>query len=167
MPLDLHLIAVGKTRDAWLREGMAVYEKRLPRYARYRKTELTPGIRSGSRGGGSRAGKADPQAIKRKEGERILDAAGDAYLVLFDVGGKALDSPGFAEWLAARERANDRQLAFAIGGAWGFSEAVYARARARLTLSPMTFNHQIVRLVAVEQLYRAFSIQNGEPYHNA
>lgn len=158
MPLELHLIAVGKTRDAWLREGMAEYEKRLPRYARYRKTELAAGAKGGAR--------QHPEAIKRQEGERILHAAGDAHLVLFDVEGQALDSPGLAEWLAARERANHRHLAFAIGGAYGFSAAVYAEAKARLTLSKLTFNHQIVRLVAVEQLYRAFSIQNGEPYHN-
>lgn len=164
MPLDLHLIAVGKTRDGWLREGMAEYEKRLPRYAAYRKTELAPG--TGGKTGAKGGSKANPEVIKRLEGDRILEAAGDAFLVLFDVEGKALDSPGFADWLAARERANQRQLAFAVGGAWGFSEAVYARARALLTLSRMTFNHQIVRLVAVEQLYRAFSIQHGEPYHN-
>jgi 23S rRNA (pseudouridine1915-N3)-methyltransferase len=154
MPLDLHLIVIGKTRDAWLREGLDAYEKRLPRYARYRRTEL-PAVTKG-----------DPAAVMQREGEALLKAAGEARLVLFDVAGKALDSPGLAAFLEARERANHRQLAFAVGGAWGFSEAVYAAAAHRLSLSPLTLNHQIVRLVAVEQLYRAFSILAGEPYHH-
>jgi 23S rRNA (pseudouridine1915-N3)-methyltransferase len=158
MPLDIQFLVLGKTRERWLEEGLNEYEKRLHRYCRYRRTELAAAKEDRHR---------NAAALMEREGTALLGAAAQAHLILLDVGGRAMDSPGLAQFLQRMEEANRRKLCFAVGGAWGFSPAVYAAAGERLSLSPMTLNHQMVRLLFVEQLYRAFTILGGEPYHHS
>ena len=108
------------------------------------------------------------EQIKTTEGELILSrlAPGD-HVVLLDENGRLPDgSVAFSEWLQGIMNRGTRKLVFVVGGAYGFSAAVYARANEKISLSRMTFSHQMVRLIFVEQLYRAFTILNGEPYHH-
>ncbi len=104
---------------------------------------------------------------KDKEGEALLRCfqPGDA-VVLLDEGGREMRSTEFAAYLEQKQAAGARRLVFVVGGPYGFSDAVYAAARERMSLSRMTFSHQMVRLLFVEQLYRALTIQRGEPYHH-
>jgi len=157
MPLDLHFLVVGKTRERWLEEGLNEYEKRLQRYCRFRRTELAAAREDRNR---------TAAELMEREGTALLAAAAQEHLILLDVAGRALDSPGLANFLQRLEGANRRKVCFAVGGAWGFSPGVYAAAADRISLSPMTLNHQMVRLLFTEQLYRAFTILGGEPYHH-
>jgi len=104
---------------------------------------------------------------KKQEGELIFDhlQAGD-FLILLDENGKQNSSRQFAAMLEKQMIAATRRLVFVVGGPYGFSDEVYARSNTKLSLSPMTFSHQMVRLIFMEQLYRAFSIIRGEPYHH-
>jgi 23S rRNA (pseudouridine1915-N3)-methyltransferase len=158
MALDIQFLVVGKTRERWLLEGLGEYEKRLSRYCRYRRTELQASAREKAR--------PETDAVQR-EGQRLLQAASADHLILLDAAGRSLDSPGLADYLQRLEAANRRKLTFAAGGAWGFSAEVYGAAAEQISLSPLTLNHQMVRLLFVEQLYRAFSLLAGEPYHHA
>lgn len=157
MPLDCQLLLIGKTKERWLLEGLAEYEKRLSRYCRYRRTELGAQKEDRSRGA---------EELKNREGQALLAASAQDYLILLDVKGRTMDSPGLANYLNTLEESNRRKLTFAVGGAWGFSPAVYQAAADRISLSELTLNHQMVRLLFTEQLYRAFTILNGEPYHH-
>lgn len=108
------------------------------------------------------------EVLKQKEGELILSkVSSNEHLVLLDECGKELTSSGFAEWLNQKQIYTTSSLVFVIGGAYGFSQGVYARANEKLSLSKMTFSHQIIRAIFAEQLYRAFTIIKGEPYHHA
>jgi 23S rRNA (pseudouridine1915-N3)-methyltransferase len=109
---------------------------------------------------------ADQQ--KEREGKAILDqvSTGDE-LVLLDVDGTELSSPGLAGWIQKRMLAGTKQVVFVVGGPYGFSEDVYKRADSKISLSRLTFPHQLVRLIFIEQLYRAMTIIKGEPYHHA
>ncbi len=113
----------------------------------------------------SKAG--DQSKMKEKEGEAILKKInpGD-YLILLDDKGKEFSSTQFASYLEGLFNQSLKNIVFVVGGAYGFSEAVYKRANAKLSLSKMTFSHQIIRVIFYEQLYRAFTIINKEPYHH-
>lgn len=150
---------VGATDMNYLREGIETYQKRLIHYLPF-DIRVIPDIKN------SRHLSEDQQ--KEREGKALLDqvAAGDE-LVLLDVEGAELTSPGLANWIEKRMLSGTRQVTFVVGGAYGFSEAVYKRADARISLSKLTFPHQLVRLLFVEQLYRAMTIIKGEPYHHA
>ena len=107
------------------------------------------------------------QQIKDKEGELILKRVGPSdNLILLDEKGKEFRSLEFADYLQRKLNGGARSLVFAVGGAYGFSEAVYSRAQGKISLSRMTFSHQMVRTIFAEQLYRAFTILKGEPYHH-
>ncbi|MBV6428624.1 MAG: Ribosomal RNA large subunit methyltransferase H [Haliscomenobacter sp.] len=149
---------IGKTQEPYLEEGITRYEKRLKHYLPF-ETVLIPDIRG--------AGKVPPEEIKRQEGERLLARVKpEDFLVLLDEKGQSFSSSHFARWLDQRMQWTHKRLIFQIGGAYGFSEAVYSRANAMLSLSEMTFSHQMVRLFFLEQLYRAMTILRNEPYHN-
>jgi 23S rRNA (pseudouridine1915-N3)-methyltransferase len=114
-----------------------------------------------------RTAKTAEAALAKAEGEMLLKQfAPEDYVVLLDDKGAALSSMEFAGWLQRRLVSGGRRMCFVVGGAYGFSPAVYARANEKLSLSRMTFSHQIVRAIFAEQLYRAFSILHGEPYHH-
>ena len=149
---------VGKTAFGYLDEGIALYEKRLQHYTTF-AWEVLPDIKN--------AKNLTADQIKAEEGALILrKLQTDDFLLLLDERGKAYSSVQFAAHLNKILVQSPRRLVFLIGGAYGFSPAVYARANGQLSLSAMTFSHQMVRLFFVEQLYRAFTILRGEPYHN-
>lgn len=153
------MLLVGATDKNYLREGMEEYQKRLIHYLPF-EIRVIADIKN------SRHLSEDQQ--KEREGKLLLEqvSAGDE-LVLLDVEGIELSSPGLAGWVEKKMLSGVRQLIFAVGGAYGFSGAVYKRADAKISLSKLTFPHQLVRLLFVEQLYRAMTIIKGEPYHHA
>ena len=156
--MNITVLFTGKTSFKYLKEGLEIYEERLKHYISFRKIEL-PDIRNSS--------SISQEQVKEKEGDIILEhiKPGDT-VVLLDQRGKKLTSEGFAKELEKKILSGTKNLIFVIGGAYGFSEAVYQRAGSMLSLSDMTFSHQMVRLIFVEQLYRAMSILNGSPYHH-
>jgi 23S rRNA (pseudouridine1915-N3)-methyltransferase len=158
--MHLHIVAVGKIKERFLSAGIAEYEKRLLPYLKLSIAEIA----EERRGVHANAG-AEAQAIDR-EGERILAAIPDgAVVVALDVRGKELSSEKLAARLHEWQMAGVSPVVFVIGGDLGISRAVLARADLRLSLSPMTFTHQMVRMIIFEQIYRACRINSGEPYH--
>ncbi|MCB0618608.1 MAG: 23S rRNA (pseudouridine(1915)-N(3))-methyltransferase RlmH [Saprospiraceae bacterium] len=156
--MKVELWQIGKTAFPYLREGMDVYEKRIRRYLPFEVVTL-PDIRH--------AAKLSVEELQRQEGERILGKIQPQdYLILLDERGKTGNSREFAEFLQKGLLGSHRRIVFQIGGAYGFSEEVYRRADRKIALSAMTFSHQLVRLIFLEQLYRAFSILHNEPYHH-
>jgi len=156
--MRITLIENGKTRDPFIREGVELFQKRIERYVPFR-IETLPDLKN--------ARTLNMQEVQKKEGALLLKRIKDRdYLVLLDERGSSYDSIAFAEHLNQLE-AKISHLVFAIGGPYGFSEELYTHAREKISLSKMTFSHQLVRLIFMEQLYRAFTILKGEPYHHA
>lgn len=156
--MRISLIVIGKTDAPWLREGLAVYTDRLARYAPFRYIEL-PDARL--------RGKPSPEALRKAEAPILLKSLeGVDHVVLLDEHGKQYRSVELARWVESRHNRGIRHLALVIGGAYGFDGSVHARASEKLALSAGTFSHQMIRLLAAEQLYRAQSILRGEPYHH-
>lgn len=156
--MNIELLTLGKTDVKWVKEGLDVYAARLEHYVPFKVTEIPElkKVQSLSR-----------DQIKEKEGELILKhLAPSDTLILLDEHGIEYRSVEFAGMLEKYMLQGTRNLVFAVGGAYGFSEAVYGRARSKIALSKMTFTHQMVRTVFAEQLYRALTILRGEPYHN-
>lgn len=153
----MRLLTVGRTDVPWVKDGLEQYVSRLTHYVPFKLEEI-PQLKN--------AASLSRTQIKEKEGALILKALrpGDE-VILLDEHGREYRSLEFAEWVGSR-LARGRDLVFVIGGAYGFSEAVYARANGQLSLSKMTFSHQMVRTVFAEQLYRACTILKNEPYHH-
>lgn len=149
---------IGKTQENYLETGIAVYTKRLAHYIPF-ELQCIPDIRQ--------AGKMDSATLKIKEGDSVLaKLKPEDVLVLLDEQGQRFTSRSFAYWLEQQMLRSTKRLVFLIGGAFGFSDAVYKRANARISLSDMTFSHQMIRLFFVEQLYRGMTIIRNESYHN-
>lgn len=149
---------IGKTNEKYLSAGIDIYVRRLGHYLPF-SMEILPDVRQ--------AKHLSPEQLKQKEGDYLLGKLrNDDLLILLDEKGKSFDSVDFAAYLDRQLQMPYRRLIFQVGGAYGFSEAVYERANARLALSKMTFSHQMVRLFFLEQLYRAMTILRNEPYHN-
>ena len=156
--MKITLLTVGKTDVKWVKEGQDLYVSRLSHYAPFQVREI-PELKNVSA--------LDREQIKVREGELILKSLRPSdEVVLLDEGGRELRSVEFASWLEERFSRGSRDIVFVIGGAYGFSKEVYARADSKLSLSKMTFSHQMVRTIFAEQLYRAFTIMRGEPYHH-
>jgi len=156
--MKVHVYYIGKTSEAYLREGEAIYAKRLGHYLPI-TFEVLPDVKGG--------GKMTAIKLKEKEGELILSRLKpDDGLILLDEGGKQYGSVDFARWLDKQLQMPYRRLVFLVGGAFGFPRAVYERANGKLSLSKMTFSHQMIRLFFSEQLYRGMTILRGEKYHN-
>lgn len=155
--MKIILLVVGKTSDKWIQTGIDTYRDRLRHYTQF-ELEVIADIKTGKR---------NAEEVKRLEGEAILKQVqpGD-QLVLLDEGGKQFSSSRFAAQLQKWMNAAPRRLVFVVGGAFGFSKEIENRANGKLSLSNMTFTHQMVRPFFVEQLYRAFTILRGEKYHN-
>lgn len=156
--MNIKLIVVSKTDVPYIQTGIDEYTARLRHYC---DSELVviPAIKG--------LGKASPEEVKEKEGLLILKQLEKAdAVVLLDEHGREYTSVGFSEFLQRQMNAGVRTLAFVIGGAFGFSPAVYAAAQHKMSLSQLTFNHQMVRLFFLEQLYRAHTILRHEKYHN-
>lgn len=156
--MNIDLVVVGKTDSAEVDALVAMYARRINFYAKFSIIYL-PDIRNTRKLTQSQQRTAEGEAILRQVGE------GDC-LVLLDEHGEEFRSIEFAAWLQKRMASGLRRLVLVIGGPYGFSDAVYARANGKISLSRMTFSHQIVRAIFAEQLYRAFTIINNEPYHH-
>jgi len=156
--MRITLLTVGKTDVKWVREGLDLYGSRLRHYVPFVLNEI-PELKG--------AGALSREQIKEKEGGLILAQlrpADEVYLL--DEHGREYRSIEFAAFLEDRMAHSGRDLVFVVGGAYGFSDEVYARATGKISLSRMTFSHQMVRTLFAEQLYRAFTIIKGEPYHH-
>lgn len=156
--MKIQLIVVGKTTDKHIEALVADYAARVGHYVPF-AIEVIPEIKNT---------KALSEAQqKEREGELIAKSLRDGdYLVLLDEGGREFRSVEFATYLQQRQHTVSKRLVFVVGGPYGFSPAIYARAAEKLSLSRMTFSHQMVRLFFVEQVYRAMTILRGEPYHH-
>lgn len=157
--MTIKLIVVSKTDVPYIQSGIDEYVGRLKHYCDFEMVVI-PALKN--------LGKATPDEVKEREGQLILKQLERVdCAVLLDEHGKEYTSVGFSEYLQKQMNSGIRSMAFVIGGAFGFSPAVYAAAQHKVSLSQMTFNHQMVRLFFVEQLYRAFTILRHEKYHNA
>ena len=154
--MKISLLMVGKTTDARLVSLIEEYQQRLKHYVPFELVVL-PDIKN--------AKSLTQDQLKAAEGEAILAKVGTTEVVLLDEHGAEYRSVDFASWLQ-KKMGSGRDLTLVIGGAYGFSPAVYERANGKLSLSQMTFSHQMIRLMAIEQIYRAMTILRGEPYHH-
>ena len=155
--MKLILLTVGKTDVPWVREGLQLYAARLQHYARFIIKEI-PELKNTS--------SLSKAQVKEKEGELILGCISPSdTVILLDEHGKEFTSIGFAREVESMTNAG-KNVVFVIGGAYGFSDAVYSRCNGKVSLSKMTFSHQMVRAIFTEQLYRAFTIIKGQPYHH-
>lgn len=156
--MNIKLVAIGKTDHKALQSLIDEYAKRLSFYVRF-DLEVIPDIKN--------VKNLSESQQKEKEGELILSKlTATDQLILLDENGKSFSSVGFSDFLQKKMNAGIKTLVFVIGGPYGFSDAVYAKAWGKVSLSAMTFSHQMVRLFFVEQLYRGFTILRGEPYHH-
>ena len=156
--MKLKLVVVGKTDDPLLAKLIASYANRLQHYVKF-EIVVIPNIKN--------AKNLSEEEQRRKEGELILNGVAPSdFMVLLDEKGKQFTSKEFSSYLQKRMNSGIKGLVFVIGGPYGFSQPVYARSTHKISLSKMTFSHQMVRLFAVEQLYRAFTILRNEPYHH-
>lgn len=156
--MKIKLIVIGKTDKSYLQEGTAVFYNRITHYLPF-EYQVIPDIKN------TRSLSENRQ--KEKEGDLLLARLdpGDE-LILLDEQGKEFNSSGFARFLEKKMLGGTKTLVFAIGGPYGFSKMVYDAALSKISLSKMTFSHQMVRLIFTEQLYRALTILKGEPYHH-
>ncbi len=149
---------IGKTTDVYLLPGINDYLKRLRRYCQFDYVEF-PAAKIGKN--------ATEQETKNKEETAVLDRIEKSdFLVVMDEKGKEFSSKKFADFLSDHQMRGTKRLVFLIGGAYGFSDKIYKRSNSKISLSQMTFTHQMVRLIFTEQLYRAFTITKGEKYHH-
>jgi 23S rRNA (pseudouridine1915-N3)-methyltransferase len=156
--MNIRLIAIGKTDNKNLQSLIGEYEKRLSFYIKF-DLEIIPDIRN--------VKYLSESQQKEKEGELILaKMTPNDQLILLDENGRSFSSIKFSEELQKKMNSGVKTLVFVIGGPYGFSETVYAKAQGKISLSPMTFSHQMVRLFFIEQLYRGFTILRNEPYHH-
>ncbi|MGY6522176.1 MAG: 23S rRNA (pseudouridine(1915)-N(3))-methyltransferase RlmH [Mongoliitalea sp.] len=156
--MHIKLIAIGKTDSKALEQLIQEYVKRLGFYTKF-ELDIIPDIKNSKN--------LSEAAQKEKEGELILKKVQQSDdLILLDEQGKQYSSVAFSEYLQKKMNAGLKNLIFVIGGPYGFSDEVYKRANGKLSLSAMTFSHQMVRLFFVEQIYRAHTILRNEPYHH-
>lgn len=156
--MKISLITIGKTDQEYLKKGISEYIKRLKHYTRFEIKEV-PALK--------KTGNMPPEIVKQKEADLLLKHLDKTdCLVLLDEKGKEFSSVAFSGFIQKQLNAGTRELAFVVGGAWGFHETLIGRSQHTVSLSKMTFSHQMVRLFFVEQLYRAFTILKGEGYHN-
>jgi 23S rRNA (pseudouridine1915-N3)-methyltransferase len=156
--MKIQLIVVGKTFQDFVLQGMNEYGARLKHYLPF-KTEVIPEIKN--------AKNFSFDQLKEKEGELILRVLQTGhFVVLLDERGATFTSREFAAYIEKKKQTVSGRLVFVIGGPYGFSKKVYETAHEKIALSKMTFSHQLARLVFAEQLYRAMTILNGEPYHH-
>lgn len=156
--MTIKLLVIGKTDNVLLQSLIDDYQKRLNFYIKF-NLEVIPDIK--------KAKNLGELQQKQKEGDLILNSISSSdVLILLDENGKQMDSVDFSNYLQKHMNSGIKQLVFVIGGPYGFSDDVYKQAKGKLSLSKMTFSHQMVRLFFIEQLYRGFTILKNEPYHH-
>ena len=157
--MKIKLLVIGKTNENYLTEGEKVYEKRLSHYCKFSEL-IIPDIKNGA--------KFTKNELRIKEGKLIISKLNNGdEVILLDEKGKQYSSIEFSNFISNTVMVRTKSLVFIIGGAFGFSKEVYTRADSKMSLSKMTFSHQMIRIIFKEQLYRAFTIIKGEKYHNA
>ncbi len=156
--MKIEVICIGKTTFTYLNEGIALYQKRVKHYLPFDWTIL-PDLKKSKQW--------SEEQIKIAESEILLKKIpDDGIVILLDVKGKQLNSEDFSTFINHNMISGAKKLIFIIGGAYGFSKEMYKRANFKISLSKMTFSHQLVRVLFLEQLYRAMTILKGEPYHH-
>lgn len=156
--MNYAIFCIGKTSVGYVAEGCADYDRRLRHYGSF-SWHFLPDIKNKA--------SLPPEILVQKEGEAFLAGLSSSdIVVLLDAEGRQFDSPTFARFIQKIANTGAKRLCFLIGGAFGFSPQVEARASERVSLSALTFPHDLVRLVFAEQLYRAMTIQRGEKYHH-
>ena len=156
--MTIKLLAIGKTDHKDLQALIDIYQNRLRHYINF-DFEIIPDIKN--------VKNLSEAQQKQKEGELILNKLKSTdVLILLDENGKQYDSVAFSQYLQKHMNSGIKQLVFVIGGPYGFSPEVYQKANGKLSLSKMTFSHQMIRLFMIEQLYRGFTILRNEPYHH-
>ncbi|MBN2776320.1 MAG: 23S rRNA (pseudouridine(1915)-N(3))-methyltransferase RlmH [Bacteroidales bacterium] len=156
--MNIQLLVIGKTDKNYIETGIEEYAKRIKRYSNF-DLKIIKDIKNTKN--------LNEIVQKKLEGDKIFENINtNDYVVLLDENGQQPNSRGFAELLNKTLISGTKNLIFVVGGPYGFSQEVYNRANAKISLSKLTFSHQLVRLVFAEQLYRAFSILNNEPYHH-
>jgi len=156
--MNIRLLTIGKTDNKSLQSLINDYTKRLSFYVKF-DLEIIPDIKN--------VKNLSEAQQKEKEGELILSKITPTdHLILLDENGKTFSSVGFSDFLQKKMNAGTKTLVFVIGGPYGFSETVYQKAQGKVSLSEMTFSHQMVRLFVIEQIYRGFTILRNEPYHH-
>ncbi len=156
--MNIRLLAIGKTDYKARQTLIEDYTKRLSFYVKF-DLEIIPDIKN--------VKNLSESQQKEKEGDLILSKIGPTdHLILLDENGKTFSSEGFSDFLQKKMNSGIKSLVFVIGGPYGFSETVYQKAQGKVSLSEMTFSHQMVRLFVIEQIYRGFTILKNEPYHH-
>ena len=156
--MTIKLVCIGKTDKRELEDLIKIYSDRLQHYVKF-EMEIIPDLK--------KTKNLDENQQKSREGALILSGLQNSdFVVLLDENGKQFNSESFSEYIQKRMNTGLKRLVFIIGGPYGFSEEIYQRANSKLSLSKMTFSHQMVRLFFTEQLYRAFTILKNEPYHH-
>lgn len=158
--MKITIVAVGKIKEKYLRQGIEEYRKRLGRYAKLEIIEVA------DEKAPEHLSSQEMELVKQKEGERILaQIAPDDYVITLEINGKMLDSVVFARKIEDLTTYGKSKMVFVIGGSLGLSEKVRKRSNVALSFSKMTFPHQLMRLILLEQIYRSFRIIRNEPYH--
>jgi len=156
--MKIKLLTIGKTDNAALAQLIKTYEARLKHYIQF-SIEIIPDIKNTKN--------FSEEIQKEKEGDLILSKISSTdWMVLLDENGTSFDSMEFSKFLQKQMNSGIKQLVFVIGGPYGFSEKIYKKSQGKISLSKMTFSHQMVRLFAIEQFYRGFTILKNEPYHH-
>lgn len=156
--MNIKVISIGKTNKSYLLDGENEYLKRLKKYISIEKIEI-PDIKG--------AKKMSHQEINLREGQLLLSKLQSTdHVVLLDDKGKMRTSIEFSKWMQDKMNISIKTVVFIIGGAYGFSDDLYQRGQEKFSISKMTFSHQMIRMIFFEQIYRAFSILNNEPYHH-
>ncbi len=156
--MRINLICIGKTDDKEISGLIKYYQNRLPKHWNFEITEI-PDMKN--------VKNLSPELLKREEGKLFLNLSENSdYIILLDEKGKQFTSREFAAKIDNWMSSSIKKVSFFIGGAYGFSEEIYHRANEKMSLSKMTFTHQMIRLFFVEQIYRADQILQGKPYHN-
>ena len=158
--MRITFITVGKLKEKYLKDGIKEYAKRISAYADIEMIEVMDERIP------DKASLAEEMLVKAKEGRKILDKVKqDDYMILLDVSGKEMDSVAFSKHIEKCMIDGKSTIVFVIGGSLGHGEEILSRAQLRLSFSPMTFPHQLMRLILIEQVYRAFKIMKNETYH--
>ena len=156
--LRVRFLWIGRTQEAYLREGLKIYQQRLQHYAHIVTEEIKP----------QRRWQSLPEIIRKQAETKALQERllSGEQCILLDEQGQQLDSIGLSHWLENFHLQSVPQITFMVGGPYGVDREAFPQQAKQLSLSPMTFSHQMVRLILLEQVYRAFTILNGEPYHH-
>lgn len=156
--MDICVLSIGKISSQWIKQGLDLFETRLKKYVSFNPLIL-PDVKN--------AKSLSIDLIKDEESKMIASQLNSSdYVVLMDEQGKEFTSRQFSEWIQKQMNSGKKRLVLIIGGPYGFSQNIYERADSKIALSKMTFTHEMAKLLLTEQIYRAFSILRGEPYHH-